>query len=97
MQPEMTIRIAPAGDRAVTHLARLDSADPPAGRALVAEIEGRLIAAVGYEYGEAVADPFERTADVLAFLRERAAQLRGERLHGRRGPIPSLRRRLALA
>ena len=58
-------------------LARLDSARVPAGDVLVAELDGRLQAALSLTDGEAVADPFRRTADLIALLRMRADQLLG--------------------
>jgi hypothetical protein len=83
MHDDMTIRIAGAGDPAVAHLAGLDSTDPIAGRALIAEVGGRPVAAIAYGGGEVVADPFVRSAGAVALLAERSAQLRGERVAGR--------------
>ena len=45
----------------------------PAGTLLVAEADGRLVAAIASSTGEAIADPFLPTADVLALLQLRAA------------------------
>ena len=83
MLHDIQIRIAPAGDPAVARLAQLDSAEPIAGRALVASLAGRDIAAVPYDGGAAVADPFVRTAEAVSVLGDRGAQLRGERVAGR--------------
>jgi hypothetical protein len=83
MHPDIDIRIAPAGDPAVTHLALLDSAEPITGPALVGSVDGRAIAAIAYDGGATVADPFIPTADVVELLAERGAQLRGERVAGR--------------
>ena len=73
----MTIR--PAGDRdrgRLAELAALDSARPFGGEALVAEIEGRPVAAVEVGTGREIADPFAWTRSVLDLLRLRAAQVR---------------------
>ena len=43
-------------------LAELDSAVAPTGPALVAEIDGRLRAALPLDGGEPIADPFHRGA-----------------------------------
>jgi hypothetical protein len=74
----MILRIrpaAPADAAALRRLAALDSATVPAEPHLVAERDGRLIAAVSTRDGAAIADPFERTADEVALLRRRAHQL----------------------
>jgi hypothetical protein len=84
MHDPITIRIAPAGDAAVAHLAALDSSAPIGGPTLVAERDGVALAAIAYGGGAVVADPFERTTDVVAVLAERSAQLRGTRVAGRR-------------
>ena len=72
----VTMRLAgPADDNAMRHLAALDSKPVPAGDVVVAEVGGRLRAAVPVAGGDAIADPFERTAHLVALLRERASQL----------------------
>jgi hypothetical protein len=53
-------------------LAQLDSSDVPLGRLLVAEAGGRLLAAYAMESGEAIADPFSRTAHLVEALRAQA-------------------------
>ncbi|MQA74764.1 MAG: hypothetical protein GEU88_10570 [Solirubrobacterales bacterium] len=79
----LTIREAAVEDRdAVLRLAQRDSATVPAGRLLVGEVDGELRAAVALAGGEAIADPFRPTAELVALLRARAAQIRG----GVRGP-----------
>ena len=50
-------------------LAALDDRRVPAEPVLVAEADGRLVAAVSKRTGEAVADPFEPTAHLVAMLR----------------------------
>jgi hypothetical protein len=59
---------------ALTRLARLDS-QRPLGRSatLVAERDGRILAALSTADGRAIADPFAPTADLVALLRLRAA------------------------
>src|SRR5215208_1788209 len=74
---EVIVRSAGESDeRQLRRLAALDSAKPIAGRALVAESEARIIAALPLGSGRPIADPFEPTAEVVALLELRAAQLR---------------------
>ena len=73
----MTIRPSRDADRSrLADLAALDSARPFAGEALVAEIEGRPVAALEVGTGREIADPFAWTRPVLDLLRIRAAQVR---------------------
>ena len=82
----VTMRVAgPADEAAVARLAALDSRPAPAGEIVVAEIGGELRAAVAIDSGDAIADPFRPTADVVALLRERAAQVAGPRADRRLG------------
>src|SRR5688572_16889412 len=68
------IRAARGSDGAqLERLAQLDSAEIPAGALLVAESDGRLVAAIASATGEAIADPFLPTADVVALLELRTA------------------------
>ena len=88
--PSVLIRAARGSDgAALERLAELDSCRVPAGTLLVAEADGRLVAAIASSTGEAIADPFLPTADVIALLQLRAAGAsapRGRRgLAGRRG------------
>ena len=64
---------------------------------LVAESDGRLLAAVPFDGGRAIADPFEPTAEAVALLELRARQIveAGEARHGRPGLLGRLRARLA--
>jgi hypothetical protein len=72
----VTLRYAAAGDaQRLRHLAELDSAAAPSGPALVAEIDGRIRAALPLDGTQPIADPFHRGAELLALLRMRAAQL----------------------
>lgn len=76
----LTLRFAAPDDaRAVDRLAALDSRDVPPGRLLLAEQDGELVAALSLASGAAIADPFRLTADVVALLRARAAQLEAPR------------------
>src|SRR4051794_6414651 len=60
---------------ALARLAALDSAAPIAGRALVAEVDGSMRAAVPLGLGRAVADPFAETAHVVELLEAHARAL----------------------
>ena len=74
---DMVLRAARSTDEtALRRLAALDSARPLRGTALVAEVDGRTVAALDLDDGRVVADPFERTADVVELLRVRAGRLR---------------------
>ena len=66
----------PADDTEIARLADLDGGRAPAGAALVAELHGRLVAAVGLDGGRALADPFKSTGDIARLLELRASQLR---------------------
>jgi hypothetical protein len=73
----LTIRMAVSADaEALGRLAQLDSAPPPASvPMLVAEVGGELRAALPLGGGPAIADPFRRTAEIVAILADRARQL----------------------
>jgi hypothetical protein len=74
-----TVTIRPAqhaDDVALRRLAALDSQRLPEGDLIVAEVGGELRAAVPVAGGQAIADPFHLTRDVVALLSERVAQLR---------------------
>jgi hypothetical protein len=71
------IRFATASDRLwIERLAELDSADVPAGAILIGELRKRPVVAVSLSNGNAVADPFVATHEVLELVRMRAAQLK---------------------
>jgi hypothetical protein len=75
MHPAITIRHSTIQDQ--LELARLAALDdrPPIGReALLAFVDGELKAAVALAGDEAIADPFEHTAELVELLRLRAAQ-----------------------
>ena len=87
--PAPTTRLAvPDAEPALTALARLDATRPPRGLVLVAEADGRLLAAVSLDDGHAVADPRRPTGELLWALLERARGLR----RALRGPQPGLAR-----
>ncbi len=72
----VTLRYAAAADaERLRALAELDSAQAPSGPALVAEIDGRLRAALPLDGGTPIADPFHRGTELIELLRVRAAQL----------------------
>jgi hypothetical protein len=72
----VAIRRSTAADReAIARLAQLDSASPEDGDYLLAEEDGLLRAAVPVAGGAAIADPFQRTADLVAMLELRLAEL----------------------
>jgi hypothetical protein len=75
---DLTIRRAYADDAVqLRRLAELDSGRVPAGTPLVAEVGGRIVAALDLERGSAIADPFIPTAHIVELLRlhaRRAAQ-----------------------
>jgi hypothetical protein len=72
----VVLRYAGAADRERLHeLAELDSAVAPAGVALVAEVDGRLRAALPLDGTQPIADPFHRGTELIELLRLRAAQL----------------------
>ena len=72
----LTIRRATAADAsAVRRLAALDSAFPPTGDVLFAEMGDELWAALSVDTGAAVADPFHPSRDLVDLLRFRADRL----------------------
>ena len=98
----ITIRTSRSEDAGeLRRLAALDSARPIEGEALVAEVNGRVRAALPLGGGPTVADPFAESAHVVALLRAHAAALdaeprsetRGVRVRARSGR----RARVALA
>lgn len=75
---DTTIRRARDQDAyALGRLAQLDSGLYDGGPALLAESGGELLAAVPLGGGRSLADPFRPTAEVVALLELRAAQLAG--------------------
>jgi hypothetical protein len=77
--PTIQIRVARPDDQAtLLRLAALDSAPAPRGDALVAIVDGEILAAIALDSGRVIADPFRHTADLVELLRTRA-HLMGER------------------
>jgi hypothetical protein len=73
----ITIRHAePADGAALRRLAGRDSAKMPEGALLVALVGDELRAAVPVGGGEAIADPFHPTAEIVRLLTARAEQMR---------------------
>ena len=80
MTEPITIRHSTDRDRArVLRLAELDDRPAPVGDTLLAEVDGRLWAAVGVDDGGAVADPFRPAGDIVMLLQVRAEQERVSR------------------
>jgi hypothetical protein len=74
----LTIRRADAADAgALVRLAALDSASPPTGAALLAEVGDEVWAALELDSGAAIADPFRPSGDLVDLLRLRAALMNG--------------------
>jgi hypothetical protein len=72
----VTLRYAGAADtQRLQYLAELDSTSAPSGSVLVAEIDGRLRAALPLDGTRAIADPFHRGSELIELLRLRATQL----------------------
>src|SRR3954452_12393932 len=72
----LVIRLATQADQVpLTRLAQVDSAPPLEGRVVLVEADGGIRAALALADGRAIADPFIRTAEMLAVLETRAAQL----------------------
>ena len=98
MSEEITIRASRPGDRAaILRLAALDSKRYDGGELVLAESGGELVAAVPLAGGPPLADPFRPTAEIVALLELRAAQLRSAREgasggRGRVAPAPARRR-----
>jgi hypothetical protein len=90
----VTIRLATSADAAaLSRLAQLDSAPSPGPvPMLVAEVGAELRAALPLDGARAIADPFQRTAELVAILGERARQLAPPRRAARRWrPLRALR------
>ena len=84
-QAELVIRPACAADRSgLERLGQLESTTVTGGGYVVAETDGELVAAVPVGGGEALADPFRPTRDVVSLLRLRAKQLGAVTAGGRR-------------
>jgi hypothetical protein len=69
----ITIRRAHPEEPDVLRIAALDSARVPVAPLLVAEVDGRVRAALSLDDGSSIADPFHSTRDLLDLLRAHAA------------------------
>lgn len=91
MTTNLTIRLSHEGDAvALGRLAQLDSTLYDGSPVLLAEANGKLIAASTLDRRAAFADPFERTAEAVALLGMRVDQL--ERAVTRSRPAGRMRR-----
>jgi hypothetical protein len=87
--PNLSLRRArPSDDAGLRRLTQLDSTRSLQQPILLAECDGVAVAAVSLADGRVAADPFEPTAEAVALLRLRAAQLGTARRTSR----PGLRR-----
>lgn len=91
---QITIRTSTAADGvALARLAALDSAEVLHGRALIAEVDGSMRAALPLDGGRPIADPFAESVHVLELLAAHARALPrpvaagGDRRHGLRGRL----------
>lgn len=72
----IALRLCRVGDElALVRLAALSERPVPAGDFVVAEVDGRIVAALPLSGGEPLRDPFVRTAHLLRLLELRAAQI----------------------
>jgi hypothetical protein len=91
----ISIRLAETGDlAALRRVAERDSRLLPPGRLLLAEVAGEVRAALSLETGDAVADPFRPTAELVELLRIQARQEPGKP-SGTRGRVGKLALRSA--
>jgi hypothetical protein len=60
----------------IRRLARLAASDAPYGPALLAEVDGEPVAAIGFVDGRAVGDPTRTTPGLLRLLRLRRLETR---------------------
>jgi hypothetical protein len=75
--PDIELRLCkPVDDPALERLAQLAEREVPAGRLVVALLDGTLVAALPVAGGAALRDPFVKTVHLLPLLEVRAAQLR---------------------
>lgn len=75
-EPTVTIRYArPEDALSLLDLAALDSSYAPHGSVLVAEVEGRLWAALSLDDGHMIADPFRPSGELSFLLAQRARQI----------------------
>lgn len=93
----VTLRVAVAADfPAVIRLAGLDSCPVPRHPILLAVVGRELRAAISLADGLVTADPFQRTDDLVALLRERARHIKTQTAAAK-GPAASIQTTSALA
>ena len=80
---------SPADAAVLSRLAQLDGAPRPAGAVLVAELDGEIVAAVPFDGGRAIADPFRPTAELVELLRARCAKAAPVRPAAAPAPAPA--------
>jgi hypothetical protein len=90
-------RAYPDDARSLARLATLDSRRPLEGAVLLAERDGRVLAALSLDDGRAIADPFEPTADLVDLLRVHARTSAPRRAGGAARRRAVARRRPAIA
>jgi hypothetical protein len=75
MDGAITIRLSSEWDeKQIARLAALDSHRAPAGEVMLGFVDGELRAAMELDSGDAVADPFYPTAELVEMLRISAKQ-----------------------
>jgi hypothetical protein len=86
----LTIRTAtPADADELAYLAELDSSHVPTGNVMVAEVGGKIWAALSLDDSHAITDPFHPSAEALLMVAERARshQRRTRRRYRRVRPL----------
>jgi hypothetical protein len=82
-ESRIELRLCRVGDtEALERLAALEGRALPEGRFVLAEVDGRLVAALAVACGAFLADPFARTAHLRKLLELRAAQLEEPKRRG---------------
>jgi hypothetical protein len=75
---------------AIERLAQLECVPEPDSRCVVAEIDGKVVAALPLHGGDVMADPFRPTAHLIPLLELRAKQLAGPGPQQRRSGLRRL-------
>lgn len=90
---DVVLRLCRVGDDPqLERLAALEGRRLPFGRMVVADVRGRVVAALPLGGGCALADPFVRTVHLMPLLELRAAQLREPGARRRFAPVLGLAR-----
>jgi hypothetical protein len=78
ISPSLTFRMSSdeADAASIRRLAELDAGQPPAGPALLAELDGEPVAAIGFADGRTVADRRRAGISLLTLLRMRRIETR---------------------